>query len=228
MPAVHPPHDHPAVHGMLIVGESRILLSHLPMFHPPHDYQILLEVSVREDDGDPFGAYVRDRRESGERLYTWVPKPFALSRLRDAAQEPFAMEGTIFRGHFERGGVPISSDGVLAVVTRLLYFRKFAPAAPRPQTLQYLLFGSPEEPFLAHAIARPPDYDHILSARIAGPPGWDGAALPVEITGRANTPEDRLREGEEIEARPLTPEPGDPASVVIGRDYYFETGDLAT
>jgi hypothetical protein len=31
--------DHPAVHGMLMVGETQVLMSRLPMFHSPHDYQ---------------------------------------------------------------------------------------------------------------------------------------------------------------------------------------------
>ena len=31
---------------MLMVGETPLLMSHLPMFHSPHDYQILLETSL--------------------------------------------------------------------------------------------------------------------------------------------------------------------------------------
>jgi hypothetical protein len=53
MASVHSGHEHPAVHGMLVVGEGQLFLSHLPMFHAPHDYQIIMEVRLRGDESDP-------------------------------------------------------------------------------------------------------------------------------------------------------------------------------
>jgi hypothetical protein len=56
MPAQHhhePNPEHPAVHGMLMVGEARVLMSHLPMFHAPHDQQIILETSLSAPGFDP-------------------------------------------------------------------------------------------------------------------------------------------------------------------------------
>jgi hypothetical protein len=53
--------------------------------------------------------------------------------------------------------------------------------------LLYLLFGSPKEPFLAHLITRPPDYDHILSVVLPQvPSGWDGSSLALEVSDRQN------------------------------------------
>jgi hypothetical protein len=88
---------------MLIVGATRVLMSHLPMFHPPHDYQVLLEVSLSAAGSDPLQTYIDDRRASKSKLYTWLPKPFLLSDLVADPKVPLNMVGVIYRGHFERG-----------------------------------------------------------------------------------------------------------------------------
>src|SRR5258706_108638 len=54
--------DAPSVHGMLIVGESTVFLSHLPMFHPPHDYQLILNAKLPGASG-PERVRTRARRE---------------------------------------------------------------------------------------------------------------------------------------------------------------------
>jgi len=178
-------HEPAAVHGMLIVGEAKIYLSHLPMFHSPHDYQVLLEVSLHETGGDPERVYREDRRISGERVYTGAPKAFALPTLLAPPGRAAVMEGTIFRGHFERGGKPITSGQVTANVTRLCYGRKFTPAVDGPQFLTYLLFGSSVEPFVAHLISRPLDFDQVLSvASVQLPFDWDGRCWWTCMTGR--------------------------------------------
>src|SRR5262245_41628455 len=61
-------HDPAAVHGMAMIGESRVFLSHLPMFHRPHDYQVLLEVELSAELRDVPAA-----------LHTFVPDPFELA-----------------------------------------------------------------------------------------------------------------------------------------------------
>jgi hypothetical protein len=35
------------IHGMLIVGEEAIYVSHLPMWMRPHNFQVILEVTFR-------------------------------------------------------------------------------------------------------------------------------------------------------------------------------------
>jgi hypothetical protein len=190
-PQGHPQGEHPAVHGMLIVGETRVLMSHLPMFHAPHDYQMLLETSLSAPGADPFKTYLDDRKTSMEKVYTWVPKPFQISVLAANRQAPLTMVGTIFRGHFERGGVAITADDVEVKVTRVLYACRFTPETPPPADLRYLIFGSPAEAFLAHLITRAPDFDQILAAKFATPAPdwlgtWDGAA--IELRGRGPWP----------------------------------------
>jgi hypothetical protein len=122
--------ERPAVHGMLMVGEARVLLSHLPMFHAPHDQQIILEASLSAPGFDPQKKYVDDRNATQTKIYTWVPKPFVLSDLLASRPAPPTMVGIIFRGHFERGGVAITADNVEARVERILYSRRLVPSDP--------------------------------------------------------------------------------------------------
>lgn len=219
-------HDQAAVHGMLIVGGSKILLSHLPMFHSPHDYQILLEVTLREDGGDPTARYLDDRSTSGERIYTWVPEPFVLPSL--LAPSSGVMQGTVFRGHFERGGTAITSNRVHADITRILYSRKFTSEREPSLNLQYILFGTPTESFLAHFITRPPDYDHILSAGVdAFPSGWDGTSLLLKFPDRQNSHEHRLHEGEQLNAA-IVSASDTVLQIAVRREFYLETGDLTS
>lgn len=73
--------DEPGVHGMLVVGEHSVYLSHLPMFGPPHDYQVILEVVFTTSGGDPQADYFKDRKQTGSMLYTLEPERFVLPRL---------------------------------------------------------------------------------------------------------------------------------------------------
>ena len=220
-------HDRPAVHGMLLVGESRPLLSHLPMFHAPHDYQLLLEVALRADAGDPFAMYVQDRRATGEKVYTWVPGPFSLSEFVANPQRPLTMTGTIFRGHFERGGVPITPDTIQANVQRVLFSRRLDPRMP-PAEPRYLLFGSPDDAYLAHLISCPPDFDQVLRVDVRNvPSGWDGAALMLRIDGAQRVAGARLKEGDTVEGVPVSGAL-DPVQIVLRAELYFETSDLAS
>ena len=79
----HPaaPTDRPGVHGMLMVGEETIYLSHLPMFMSPHNYQAILEVTLTSKGSDPQAIYANDRRTTGEKIYTFMPERFVLTEL---------------------------------------------------------------------------------------------------------------------------------------------------
>lgn len=234
MPEHHhePNAEHPAVHGMLMVGKARVLMSHLPMFHAPHDYQIILETSLSAPGFDPRQKYVGDRHATETLIYTWVPKPFVLSDLLKAHPAPPAMVGTIFRGHFERGGIAITDDNVAARVECILYSRRLVATDPASADRRYVLFGNPSEPFLAHLITRPPDFDQITAVEIAPPhvdwlTRWQGVgiALKIDCVERAiNTP---LREGDQLNATQLDAPATGSAALTVGREFYLETGDFA-
>ncbi|HEV7879407.1 hypothetical protein [Bradyrhizobium sp.] len=231
-PQAHPHGEHPAVHGMLIVGEIRVLMSHLPMFHSPHDYQMLLETTLSAPGSDPFKTYLKDRKASMEKVYTWVPKPFQLSVLAANPPAPLTMMGSIFRGHFERGGVAITADDVEAKVTRVLYARRLTPETPPPADLRYLIFGSPAEAFVAHRIARAPDFDQIMAAKFTTPApdwlkAWDGAAIELGVAGTGHSPGVPLQQGAEVQVTRLDNQAAETFTLSLPTEFYLETGDLA-
>ena len=243
-----PPTDRPSTHGMLMVGEETVYLSHLPMFMSPHDYQAIMEVTLSDGGSDPQAMYASDRRASGERVYTFVPERFVLTDLVSPdPQHPrlSSFAGTPFRGHFERGGQPLpvttpgqSGDGqgspCRADVTAVVHFHKFDPDAEPLSRLEYLLFGKGQERFLAHAISRPPDFDHILSVTIAGHEFTDEElrqGVRVFFLDRANSSAARLREKEKVSGRTEVAEGNGSKNldlqVEVDTEFYFEAGELA-
>ena len=75
MPDQNADAEGPAIglHGMLIVGEETIYVSHLPMWMQPHNFQVILEVTFAGPD-QPQARYVADRKATGTRLYTLNPR----------------------------------------------------------------------------------------------------------------------------------------------------------
>lgn len=214
-------HTHPdsatlGVHGMALVGEKILYLSHLPMFMEPHNFQVILAVSLDDDATDRLG---RSRSESPERLYTFAPEEFHITELvSEHHGKPSRTEfsGRLVRGHFERGGEVIAPDAT-ARVSEVAYFRRLDPVAASPDASDaapvYLLFGKGDELFLAHYITRPPDFDQLLSVRVEGLPDEDVLryvreqtftdadrllGLEVTVAGRRNVASERLKPGEKV------------------------------
>jgi hypothetical protein len=78
IPQVHAqawPMELPTVHGMLIVGERVVFLSHLSILpESPHRFQAIFEVYLPNQT-----AYASDRaRNPKQRIYTLEPKSFVL------------------------------------------------------------------------------------------------------------------------------------------------------
>ena len=61
-------------------------------------------------------------------------------------------------------------ESVVVTVKKVVHAQKFDPAAPKPEKLQYILFGEGGELFLAHMITKPPDFDQIVSIKVADHP----------------------------------------------------------
>src|SRR5262249_55424081 len=228
--------DGPFVHGMLIVGEQTVFLSHLPLFHRPHDYQVLLEAGFTKPGSDPEADYFKDRKGKGKdtKIYTLEPEPFVLPSLA-AATPSRSFKGNIYRGHFERFPTQRAKEAARIAqsvdvnVTRVIHFRKFDPNAVRPAQLEYLLFGKGAELFLAHLIAKPPDFDQILSVRAVDQKFTDGdlsQAARIVFPGKPNEILKQLRG-----VKPVTgqaPGTGGAASKTLqlqpGIEFYFEEG----
>jgi hypothetical protein len=219
------------VHGMLMVGEQTLYLSHLPMFnHPKHDVQAILEVHLTDEDA--HARYVEDRRTSGELVYTLEPEHFVLQHLVTPEPEGECLcefTGTLYRGHFERGGEPILPELKLRfVVDHVVHFRQFDPDAEDLVIQKYILFGKGDEQFLAHLITKPPDFDQVLSVRISGREFSDEELRRGPIlffSRRANDSTNRLQPGEQTSAS-LVDDSGQ-VKLEVGTEFYIEEGDLA-
>jgi len=214
--APHHHTDHPALHGMAVVGTEKIYLSHLPMFHSPHDYQVLLEV---EFDEATKVAYKDNKAAFSETVYTIAPEVFVLPEMAQAGK---TFQALLFRGHFERGGAQLTSQA-LVKIKQVLFFKKFNPAEPKPVEAHFLLFGNEKEQFLAHGISAKPDFDQLLSVKVSkGLAAVDGV-ISLVLPGFCN--ETALTAPEKVWA--VEVESGNEIDLEVLQSLYLETGDLS-
>jgi hypothetical protein len=222
---------------MLLVGQETAFLSHLPIFGSPHDYQVLLEVTFAKPGSDPQADYFSDRKRTGSKVYTIEPERFVLPELA-AAKPRRSFTADIYRGHFER--IPERAkeaarigERVTVTVTRVIHFRKFAPAAVKPSHLEYLLFGKSSEAFVAHVITSPPDFDHVLGVTSPGQ-GFTAAQLARGVTLRLpnskNTAESRIRGDKLLPAETVEADGAAPTKIQLqpGVEFYFEEDELSS
>lgn len=212
----HPqPADAPSVHGMLVFGQERLWMSHLPMFHQPHDYQVIMEVTLTKNGQDLKPLYLDDLAQSAAAYYTFVPRKFSMTHL--IAGHLTTLEGTLVRGHFERGGTTVAT-GVTAAIRALPVAQKFVPGAVKPATAGYYAIGDAAEMFLVHRIvAKPDEFDQVIQV------STDGNLSEFLSTALVNTAVGRLQPGQEITGLNSS---GDAVTVTGGREVYLETGDL--
>ncbi|GAB3105164.1 hypothetical protein [Lysobacter terrae] len=198
LPDRAPSTDPPGEHGMLVVGTDVVYLSHLPMFHAPHDYQLVFEAAL---DDDALAAYRRDSRRHPGTYYTLVPT--ARWVLPDTIREGARFAVDLYRGHFERGGMPIRKQATVTV-RRIVHFRRF-DAGHAADPAQWFGFGRGHEHFLAHRIEGAPDMDQVVQVSAAPAEG-----APVRMPNAGE-----LKIGDAV--------PGGRVQRVI----YTEYGDLA-
>lgn len=233
-------------HGMLVFGAEPVYLSHLPMYACPHNFQVLLEAGP---DSPALGALRADRALHGDGMYTFDPDPFPIAELepRDGVPPRSSVEGTLVRGHFERGGTPVAT-GTRVDIRNVVWFRELdVDAAPGPgQAMEYLYFGRGQQVYLAHELQARPSFDQLLAVRlvpgtvttqVGHPLDDDVAAIqydqaqPVGI-GQDDGAEHRLVAGAVVTANfPLTRSPsfsrGFDVSLEVERELYLEISELA-
>jgi hypothetical protein len=230
--------DHASVHGMAVVGEQTVFLSHLPLFGPPHDYQVILEATFAKPGGDPQADYFNDRKRSREKTYTLEPESFVLSRLADA-QPLRSFKANVYRGRFEelaRKSQRALDAGRIARdvdvnVTRVVHFRKFDLKAAKPSQLEYFLFGKGDELFLAHLITEPPDFDQILSVKAPDHKFTDaelGKGISVVFPDKTNSVSRRISGAAPVTGQIKAVGGAAPQAVQLqpGAELYFEKGEL--
>jgi hypothetical protein len=226
-----------AVHNMVVVGEHGIFLSHLPMFMAPHNAQVILEATFTKQGKNVDDVYFADRAKNPTvRFYTLQPQSFVLQDfLRADTTQPALKKftATVFRGHLEKGGLPIDAlTNIDVQVKQVVHAHSFDRADKLP-TLTYLLFGGDREQFLAHFISKAPDFDQLLSVSATGdlPTPEELQRGPiVEVIGRGTRPPDRLKIGEAVSARGHVTGAHQflNLKVKVNAELYFEEGELAS
>ncbi len=225
-------HQHAVgTHGMLVVGEETVYLSHLPMFtDPTHRFQVILEATLARDGDDPHAAYLADRRQSGATIYSVRPGEFDITCLNPGHPQCItSFTGDLFRNHWERPGNKEILPGLTFNVARVVAFREL-PAAGAPRgLLEYLLYGVGRDLFLTHAITRAPDFDQTLAVRVVGDrPSTDELrrGLPLLIRGRANAIAERLRGREQVTGEVLGGPDSGAVDLEVVAEIYVEEGEL--
>jgi hypothetical protein len=233
-------------HGMLLFGEDPVYLSHLMMYAWPHNFQVLLEVGL---DSPALDALRADRARHGDGTYTVDAAPFPIADLEPhdgGAPVRTSLEGTLVRGHFERGGTPIAA-GVRMDIRNVVRFQQLAvDATPEPgQALEYLYFGRGDQMYLVHEVPARPSFDQVLTVRlvpgtvrtlVGHPLDDDVARIQFDQAqhaslGRDDTAEYRLVAGEVATASfPATRSPSFSRGFTVGleveRELYLDIKEL--
>ena len=201
------------VHGMVVFGESRVFMSHIPMFRAPHDAQLVLEVEL-----------ARPHASFADRLYTFEPAPFSLDALLGGTVRE--MKGTLYEGSFEDGGRPIAKD-VRVTVTRTVVSRALGAANSSGAAQRYWLLGDRADAYLVHIVGATPSFDQVVRARIVGGDVLDDALLHagkiVTVENRADDAAHRASPGTTLRAvgarAPFDVEPARELSCLVGPDF---------
>jgi hypothetical protein len=230
-------HDPPARHGMVVLGTNAVYLSHLPMFMDVHDYQVLLEAEFTGADGHPHPGYADDRTQNPDLLYTVKPERFVLPEILPGTGRPerSSFRGEVFRHHYERTDPPAPTpvrvaDAVTIMVRSVVHGRQFDRNAERPPHLQYILFGSGDELFLAHLISTPPDFDQLIQVRLDVELGARDLTRGPRVTvpDRADLATERIQTGDGIVPAVLHVDDRDiKIDIDPGHEFYFEEAELA-
>jgi hypothetical protein len=201
--------DAPSVHGMAVVGDQ--FLSHLPMFHSPHDYQILFEADLGTEGK---AALLESKKLHPELLYTLVPETFELPAM---VANPKPFKAVLYRGHFERGGTPITRE-IVVKLKKTLYFQKLRAEALKPSKGTYLHFGNAARQYLAHFISGRPNFDQLLEIESHWLPPATTRVITIGAQGVPLKPgiHEAVAEGEKA-----------PHELRVKSSLYLEFGDLA-
>lgn len=197
--------DAASVHRWVVFGADRVYLSHLSMFSMrEHAMQVIVQAEFVEPNGSASTTYADDRRSHPkQKLYTLDPAAFVLPDILPTDSKPPArttLEADLYRDHVEKDNPDkeLIAAGIDVHILQVIHARRYDPHAHPLSALEYVLFGDLTEPYLAHFITRPPDFDQILRVTIDGDLSAELLASGSRLTipNRANTLNDRLKEGE--------------------------------
>jgi hypothetical protein len=195
-----------ANHGFSLLGDSSLVLSHIPMFMAPHQYQIFLEVTIEGPAGtDPVQAYLEDKKTSKTTDYELVSDPIVLPTLaEDGAKRLTQFTGKLYRGwpFNNPNTAPVIVPALTVHVKRVLYFHSILNQQLLTE-LTYFAFHTHETGYLIHKLVQPadlktaptpPDFVQILSGKLESEKFAD--VVEVGFPGVANDLNHRLNAGQ--------------------------------
>ena len=222
-----------SIHGMRIIGEQSVFLSHMGLFNDPcHDYQGIFEVSF-EGASNPQKIYLdAQKQDANQNEFTIEPtQKFVLPEF--AAGKLTSFKANIHSGQYEQSVTKpkLLASNVTVKLKRVLYFHQFKAGAKQPAELEYFLFGTGNEQLVAHLITAPPDFDQVVALKTRLPLTDSELAKAVRLVlPDRPTPEDPKANLNE------TLKPGDQQIVQLngqqptktietGIQYFLETAD---
>lgn len=179
-PTPPPIEDEPGFHGFFMIGMQTLYLSHMPMFTVQrHMYQVILRATLPPEIMDEYRAGRKAGPTAPYNLNNSADDAFALPELSSGRRKSF--EADIYKDYSNEDGQPVGdpfAKEVPVTVDQIVQLRHFNFDHPRPEHLNYIIFGSGTEAHLSHYIARDPDYQHIVT--LGSVPDW---LLPIQVEG---------------------------------------------
>jgi hypothetical protein len=223
-------------HRFILLGRKTFFAYHLGLFFvPPHAFQMILKVDLGAPAAD---AYLTDLAtgvpEGKKRFYSLKTQPpfFPLSDIHngtrhsfDAVVERVLMDTATAGRTFTPLKGADGNDVITTVTIRTGGERYFSPigVTDYPEHCTGLLFGTPEETYLAHRLAKADHWDEVLAVDHVTPPvsadGLDSVpvvtvpALPDTLSGDLTQQHSPFTEGTEYKGQ-TSLHPGDPAQTL--------------
>jgi hypothetical protein len=191
------------------VGDT-FYISHLPMFHPPHDYQAIVEVKLSPEAKAKYQAAA-----GSGKLFTFAPLGTFVLPKQITSLAP--IKGTLFDGHFERGGSELLDTDLELV--RVVYYKKLDPKAPATAPERQIIFGNGNEYFVARDVTTRPGVDEFI-------PLPRGTKLPEALAEEIRTKGQAYTNSMKISAGQVKIGQGKTQVSFPYQSLYRETGDL--
>ena len=216
-----------ANHGFYLLGEQSLLLAHIPMFMAPHQAQLFMQIDLLTSDGkDAAPIYLKDKKSTGTLEYVLVSDQLELPTLApDAPNRLQSFTGNLYRGWpFDRqwhlNPNQLLIPNVTIKVTRSILYSSIATPTTLKE-LTYYCFQTPETTYLAHVLSKPPDFKHILTAKVSGlgPQAAQGA-VRLQFPGVANRVINRLIPTQQTTA--LVAPGGQSVKVQVDQELIFD------
>ena len=225
-------------HGMLVIGgrveTGNIYVSHLPMFEPPHHFQGIWEVTFGKSGDKKYRQAQQAVDRGGKPLHPYFTlQPVDNFLLRDLQKEGASFRADVWARHFERSTQNPSKilSNVEVTIKNQVFFQDLGEELVTVKFAEYIVFGSPQEQFLAHRIIHAPTYDQIVQIESPNMPETLTDGMVISGTRLIDNPARVVTVGEEVKGQPSQITTGSakfrPFNFQVANEYYLEINELS-